>query len=162
MFAASITTAYAQKFALIDMEYIMMNIPDYNDANKQMEESSAKWQDEISKLTDEAKAMYESYQAEASKLTEDQKTQKEEAIIAKEKEVAGLRNKYFGPEGELYNLRESLIQPIEDEIYEAVKEIALQEGYTVVTDRSSAMSIIFASPEIDISDEVLARMGYTD
>lgn len=162
LFAASIAAANAQKFALIDMEYIMLNIPAYNDANEQIEEASAQWQDEIGKLADEARIMYESYQAEVSNMTEEQKTQREKAIITKEKEVAELRNKYFGPEGEIYNLRESLILPIEDEIYEVVKEIALQEGYTVVTDRASAMSIIFASPDIDISDEVLARMGYLD
>ena len=154
-------TAHAQKFALIDMEYILKNIPAYESANQQMEQSSEQWQAEVEKLAEEAKAMYEDYQSTAQKLTAEQRTQKEDAIVTKEKEVADLRRKYFGPEGELYKKRQSLMQPIQDEIYNAVKEISEEQGYQVVVDRASAMSIIFASPKIDISDEVLAKLGYS-
>ena len=92
-------TAHAQKFALIDMEYILKNIPAYESANQQMEQSSEQWQAEVEKLAEEAKAMYEDYQSTAQELTAEQRTQKEDAIVAKEKEVADLRRKYFGPEG---------------------------------------------------------------
>ena len=104
--------------------------------------------------------MYESYQNTASTLTDAQRTTKEEAIVNKETEIAELRRQYFGPGGELAKLQEKLMRPIQDSIYDAVKAIATEKGYAVVTDRASATSIIFASPEIDISDEVLDRLGY--
>ena len=154
-------TARAQRFALIDMEYILRNIPAYESANQQLEQSSKQWQAEVDKLAGEAKSMYEAYQKEASTLTDAQLTAKEEAIVNKETELAELRRKYFGPEGELSKLQARLMRPLQDEIYEAVKEIATAKGYAVVTDRASATSIIFASPEIDISDEVLAKLGYS-
>ena len=155
-------TANAQRFALIDMEYILKNIPAYERANEQLNQSSKKWQSEVDQLAEEAQAMYKNYQSESVFLSEEQKNQKEEEIIAKEKETAELRRKYFGPEGELYKKREALIRPIQDQIYNAVKEIATQQGYAVVADRASAASILFASPEIDISNEVLSRLGYSN
>ena len=144
-------TASAQKFALIDMEYILKNIPAYEHANEQ-----------LNQVSEEAKTLYKNYQSEAVFLSEEQKGKKEEAIVAKEKEAAELRRTYFGPEGELFKKRESLMQPIQDEIYNAVKEISEQKGYSVVVDRASATSIIFASPRIDISNEVLAKLGYSN
>lgn len=150
----------AQRFALIDMEYILKNIPAYKSANQQIEQSSKKWQAEVEKLAQEAKAMYEDYQKVASSLSDAQRTAKEEAIVNKETELAELRRKYFGPEGELAKLQGRLMRPIQDDIYEAVKAIATAKGYAVVEDRASAASIIFASPDIDISDEVLAKLGY--
>lgn len=155
-------TANAQRFALIDMEYILKNIPAYERANEQLNQSSKKWQSEIDQLAEEAQAMYKNYQSESVFLSEEQKNQKEEEIIAKEKETAELRRKYFGPEGELYKKRESLMKPIQDEIYNAVKEIADQKNYSVVVDRASAVSIVFATPSIDISNDVLAKLGYSD
>ncbi len=155
-------TANAQRFALIDMEYILKNIPAYERANEQLNQASKKWQNEVEKLAEEAKTMYKNYQSESVFLSEEQKSQKEEEIVNKEKEAAELRRQYFGPDGELYKKRESLMKPIQDEIYNAVKEIATQKGYSVVVDRASAGSIIFASPSIDISNEVLAKLGYSN
>ena len=155
-------TANAQRFALIDMEYILKNIPAYERANEQLNQSSKTWQSEVDQLAEEAQAMYKNYQSESVFLSEEQKNQKEEEIIAKEKETAELRRKYFGPEGELYKKRESLMKPIQDEIYNAVKEIADQKNYSVVVDRASAVSIVFATPSIDISNDVLAKLGYSD
>nr|WP_302830978.1 OmpH family outer membrane protein [uncultured Bacteroides sp.] len=155
-------TASAQKFALIDTEYILKNIPAYQNANNQLSQATKQWQAEVEKSAQEAKTMFENYQSAAKTLSEAQKAKKEEEIIAKEKSTAELKRKYFGPEGELYKKREALMQPIQDEIYEAVKEIATQKGYAVVVDRASASSIIFASPSIDISNEVLSRLGYSN
>ncbi|MCF0255493.1 OmpH family outer membrane protein [Bacteroides heparinolyticus] len=155
-------SANAQKFALIDMEYILGNIPAYERANEQLEQVSKQWQGEIEKIAEEAKAMYKNYQSQIASLSEVQRGKKEEEIVAKEKSAADLRRKYFGPEGELNKKRESLLQPIQDKIYNAVKEIATQRGYAVVLDRASASSIIFASPNIDISNEVLAKLGYSN
>ena len=161
LFAISMT-ASAQKFALIDMEYILKNIPAYERATEQLNQTSKKWQSEVETLAKEAQTMYKNYQSETVFLSEEQKTKKEEEIVAKEKEAAELKRKYFGPEGELFKKRESLMKPIQDEIYNAVKELAEQKGYSVIVDRASATSIIFASPRIDISNEVLAKLGYSN
>lgn len=109
-----------------------------------------------------AEALYKEYQKASASLSAAQKTQREEAIVAKEKEAAELRKKYFGPEGEMAKKQEALITPIQDKIYEAVKQISEQKGYAAVVDRGSAQSIIFASPSIDISNEVLSRLGYSN
>ena len=154
--------AMAQKFALVDMEYILKNVPAYERANEQLNQVSKKWQAEVDALTTEAQTLYKNYQSEAVFLSEEQKTKSEENIIAKEKEAAELKKKYFGPEGELYKKRESLMAPIQDEIYNAVKEISDQKGYSLVLDRASDSGIIFASPKIDISNEVLAKLGYAN
>ena len=161
LFAVGMTGS-AQKFALIDTEYILKNIPAYQSANNELNEASKQWQNEVEKISQEAKTLFDNYQSSAKTLSEAQKTKKEEEIVAKEKSAAELRRKYFGPEGELFKKRESLMQPIQDEIYEAVKEISTQKGYAVVVDRASASSIIFASPSIDISNEVLAKLGYSN
>mgnify|MGYP000895442582 CR=1 FL=1 len=153
--------SYAQKFALIDMEYILSNISSYETANEQLEALSKKWQAEIEAGQQEVQSMYKSYQADLVFLSGDQKTKRENEIVAKEKALQELKNKYFGPEGELFKRREALIQPIQDEIYEAVKAVSEAKGYQLVLDRSSAESVIFASPKIDISNEVLAKMGYS-
>ena len=161
LFAISMA-ASAQKFALIDTEYILKNIPAYQSANEQLQEATKKYQSEVEVIAKEAQKMFQDYQAQSSTLSAAQKTKKEDEIVAKEKSAAELKRKYFGPEGELYKKRESLMQPIQDEIYNAVKEIATQNGYAVVVDRASASSIIFASPSIDVSNEVLAKLGYSN
>mgnify|MGYP006392665745 FL=1 len=154
--------ANAQKFALIDMEYILKNIPAYERANEQLNQLSKRWQSEVEAVALEAQTLYKNYQSEAVFLSEEQKTKKEEEIVGKEKEAQELKRKYFGPEGELYKKRESLMAPIQDEIYTAVKEISDAKGYSVVVDRASAASIIYASPKIDISNEVLVKLGYAN
>src|SRR5690554_3837772 len=150
----------AQQYALIDMEYILNRIPGYENANKQLESLSLQWQNEVDKEVEIVDAMYKKYQADLASLAGEEKTERENEIVAKENEIQELRNKYFGAQGELFKRRENLIKPIQDNIYEAVKEIATASGYTVVVDRASATSIIFASPSIDISDQVLSRLGY--
>lgn len=152
--------AWAQKYALIDMDYILKQIPQYEMANEQLDQISKRWQQEVEKLAAEAETMYKQYQADMVFMTADQKTAREEAILQKEKEVQDLRLRYFGPEGELYQKRNSLVGHIQDDIYNVVKEIAERQNYSMVIDRASAESIIFASPKIDISKEVLSKLGY--
>lgn len=161
MFLALGLNAAAQKYALIDMEYIMSNIPAYERANEQLNQVSKKWQSEIEAINNQAKTLYKNYQNEAVFLSEAQKKEQEQAIVDKEKEAAELRKKYFGPEGELYKKRVSLIEPIQDEVYNAVKGIAQSKGYQLVLDRASDNGIIFASPTIDISNDVLTKLGYS-
>lgn len=152
--------AKAQKFALIDMEYVLKNIPAYERANEQLNQTSKKWQAEIEALNTEASTMYKNYQNEVVFLSQEQKKAKQEEIMGKEKEAAELKQKYFAPEGELFKKRESLMQPIQEEVYNAVKEISELRGYSLVLDRASDTAIIFGSPKVDISDEVLQKLGY--
>ncbi len=161
LFTLSPLKVHAQKFALIDMEYVLKNIPAYERANEQLNQVSKKWQAEVEALNTEASTMYKNYQNEVVFLSQEQKKTKQEQIMQKEKEAAELKQKYFGPEGELFKKRESLMSPIQEEIYNAVKEISELRGYSLVLDRASDTAIIFGSPKIDISNEVLAKLGYS-
>ncbi|MGM9694935.1 MAG: OmpH family outer membrane protein [Alloprevotella sp.] len=158
---ASATQMQAQKFALIDLEYILSNIPAYERANEQLNQTSKAWQNEIEAVSNEAATLYKNYQNESVFLSEAQKKEREQAIVDKEKEAADLKKKYFGPEGELFKKRQSLVAPIHDEIYNAVKAIAQARNFQLILDRASDSAIIFASPAIDISNEVLAKLGYS-
>lgn len=155
-------TASAQKFALVDMEYILKNIPAYERANEQLTQVAKKWQAEVDALNTEAQTMYKNYQNEVVFLSQKQKKERQEAIMNKEKEASELKRKYFGPEGELFKKRTSLMTPIQEEIYNAVKDIADLRGYSLILDRASDTSIIFGSPKIDISNEVLSKLGYSN
>lgn len=150
----------AQKFALVDMEYILKNIPAYEMTNEQLSQLSKKWQNEVEAVQQEAQNMYKKYQSDLVFLSAEMKTKREEEIVKKEQAAQDLKRKYFGAEGELYKKRESLMKPIQDEIYKVVKDIANDKGYQMVIDRASAGSMIFASPRIDISNEVLTKLGY--
>ena len=161
MMAVMAITANAQKYALIDMEYILKNVPAYERANEQLNQVSKKWQAEVEALNTEASTLYKNYQNEMVFLSAEQKKDRQEAIMKKEKEASDLKRKYFGPEGELFKKRESLMSPIQDEIYNTVKEISELRGYSLVLDRASeSAGIIFGSPKIDISNEVLQKLGY--
>ena len=162
LLAVAAMTANAQKFALIDMDYILKNIPAYERANEQLNQSSKKWQAEVEAISAEAQTLYKNYQNEVVFLSQEQKKVKQEAIMNKEKEASELKKKYFGPEGELFKKREALMTPIQEEIYNAVKEISDLRGYSLVLDRASDTGIIFGSPKIDISNEVLSKLGYSN
>ena len=155
-------TANAQKYALLDMEYVLKNIPAYERANEQLNQVSKKWQAEVEALNTEASTMYKNYQNEMVFLSQEQKKSRQEAIMKKEKDASDLKRKYFGPEGELFKKRESLMSPIQEEIYTAVKEIAELRGYSLVLDRSSNTGVIYGSPKADISNEVLQKLGYAN
>lgn len=154
-------SANAQKFALVDMEYILKNIPNYEMANEQLNQLSQRWQREIDQAFTEANNLYQKYMADKVFLTEEQIKAREEEIVAKEKEAAELKAKYFGPEGEMYAKRQSLMKPIQDDVYNAVKKVAEERGYQMIMDRATSSDIIFASPRIDISNEVLSKLGYS-
>ena len=153
---ACMFTADAQKFALVDMEYVLKNIPAYEMANEQLNQVSQRWQREVDELKKEADTMYKNYQADMVFLTDEQKKKKEEEIVAKEKEASQLQYKYFGPQGELFK------KPIQDDVYNACKKVSEERGFQVIFDRASSQSIIFASPRIDVSNEVLAKLGYSN
>ena len=137
IFSFIFSSAGAQKFALVDMDYIFKNIPAYERANEQLAQVSKKWQAEVDALTTEAQTMYKNYQNEVVFLSAEQKKAKQDAIVEKEKQAAELKRKYFGPEGELFKKRTSLMSPIQEEIYNAVKDIAELRGYQLILDRAS-------------------------
>jgi outer membrane protein len=151
----------AQKFATVDMSYILKNIPAYETANEQINQVSKKWQSEVEALQKEAETMYKNYQTELVFMSEDMKKKREEEIVAKEKEAQELKRKYFGAEGELFKKRESLMKPIQDEVYTAIQSISKERNLELVFDKNTAMSVIFTTPGIDISDEVLKQLGYS-
>ena len=151
-------TASAQKFALIDMEYILKNVPAYERANEQLNQVSKKWQAEVEALNTEASTMYKNYQNEVVFLSQDQKKKRQEAIMAKEKQASDLKRKYFGPEGDLFKRREALMKPIQDRVWAAMKELARRSGYQLIIDRTTS-KIVYADPALDVSEGIIAALG---
>ena len=159
MLAATLSGT-AQKFAFVDSEYIRNNIPAFTAAQQQLDKLSEGWEKEVANGYAAVEQMYKDYQAEVVLLSQDQKKKREEAIIAKEKEIKDLQNTYFGMEGELYKKREELVKPIQDEILKAIKEISVEGSYAVIFDTSAGSNILFANPRYDLSDQVLQKLGY--
>lgn len=153
--------ASAQKYAMVDMEYILRNVPSYEMASEQLNQLSQRWQKEVEAVAKEAETLYKNYQNEMVFLTDEQKKKKEAEIVAKEKSAAELRQKYFGPDGELYKKRQTLMKPIQDDVYNAVKKVSEERGYQCIFDRATTADIIFASPRIDVSNEVLEKLGFS-
>ena len=158
--AFSANFVFAQKFAYVNTEYILNNIPSYEAAQRQLDQMSVEWQKEIEDMLEEVDQMYKEYQAESVVLTEELRIKKEEAIIEKEKQAKELQKKYFGKEGELYQKRQELVKPIQDEVFNAVKEIATEGNYAVIFDAASGATIIFSDPKYDKSDDVLEKLGF--
>jgi outer membrane protein len=152
--------AAAQKFAFVDSEYILNNIPAYKSAQAQIEKLSADWQKEIEEQYGEVDKMYKNYQAERVMLSDDMRKKREDEIIQKEQAVKNLQQKYYGQEGELAKKQQELIKPIQDEVYKAVKELAVEGGYAAIFDSATDASVLYANPKQDKSDEVLERLGY--
>jgi len=162
MFCGTTLNMNSQKIALIDMEYILSNIPQYERASEQLNQISKKWQNDVEALNNKSQTLIKNYQNERAFLSAEQQKSHELAIVNMEKKVGELKMKYFGPEGELYKKRKSLLNPIHEEIYNAVKTLSESKHYTLILDRSSQTAgIIFASPSIDISNEVLQALGYS-
>jgi outer membrane protein len=149
-----------QKYAFVDTEYIRKNIPAFTTAQEELDQLSKQWEKEVADGYAIVEQMYKSYQNESVLLTQDMKTKKEEAIIAKEKEMKDLQNKYFGMQGELFKKREEKVKPIQDDILKAIKEIAVEGSYAVIFDSAAGGNILFANPKFDISDLVLEKLGY--
>lgn len=154
-------TANAQKIAIVDMDYIMKNIPSYETANEQLNQVSKKWQSEVEIQLQDVQKLYKNYQTEIVFLSQEMKVKREEEIVAKEKATQELKRNYFGPEGELYKKRQSLMKPIQDEVYTAIQEFCKEKDYDLILDKSSSMNIIFSTPKLDVSDAVLQKLGYS-
>ncbi len=151
----------AQKYAYIDSDYILKNVPEYQDAQNQMDELSEKWQKEIEVKFVEIEALYKKYQADVVLLPADMKKKREDEIINFEKEVKQFQQDKFGQEGELFQKRQELIKPIQDKIYNALEEISKAKNYSFVFDKANGASIMYANPKFDISDDILDELGYS-
>ena len=163
LFAAIILMAslsFGQRFAYIDSDYIMDNIPEYKAAEQELEQISVEWQREIEQQFSDIDRLYREYQAEAPLLPEEMRRQREESIIQREKQAKELQMKRFGREGDLFKKRQELIKPIQDKVYEAIEEIATRGNYAVIFDKSGGLTMIFTDVRYDLSDEVLQRLGY--
>lgn len=150
----------AQKFAFVDTEYILDRIPNYKSAQEQLDKVSADYQKEIEKVYTDVEQQYKNYQKDKVLLTEEQKSKKEEEIVEKEKQIKELQKKYFGAEGAVFQKRQELVKPIQDEVYNAVKELAIEGGYAVIFDTSSGAGILYENPKFNMSDDVLEKLGY--
>lgn len=160
MLAVFATTLFAQKYAFVDTEYILENIPAYKAAQQQLDNTSAKYQKELETIKAELGKMYKDFQAESVLLSEEMKRKREDVIISKEKNYKTLQRKYFGREGELFKKRQSLVKPIQDQIFDAIKQIASEGSYAVIFDKASGGAMIFTNPKFDLSDRVLEKLGY--
>ncbi len=149
----------AQKFAYVDTEYILKNIPEYNDAQEELNTLSQKWEKEVKAIYDKVEEMYKDYRAEAVLLPQDLKKKREDEILKKEKEAKDLQMKYFGAEGELFKKRNELVQPIQEKIYNAMQDIAETKNYAFIFDKAAGATMLYANPRLDISDEVLDEVG---
>jgi outer membrane protein len=155
----SLTMLHAQKFAYVDTQYILDNLPEYTEAQAQLDEVSAQWQKEIEAKFTEIDKMYQDFQAQSVLLPEDMKKKKEQEIVDKEKEAKNLQRQRFGQNGDLMKKRQELVKPIQEKVYNAIQEISTTNNYAVVFDKAGALTILFSNPKYDISDEILDNLG---
>ncbi|MCA1762074.1 MAG: OmpH family outer membrane protein [Cryomorphaceae bacterium] len=159
LISLSITFAFAQRYAYVDTEYILTNLKDYQNAQKELDRISDQWQKEIEERYESIDRLYKAYQAEKVLLTEEMRKEREDEIVRKEKEAKDLQRQRFGVEGDLFERRKELIQPVQDDIYNAIKEVAQGGGFSVIFDKGNQSNILYADPRYDKSDRVLSRLG---
>ena len=153
------TAVQAQKFAFIDTQYILDNIPEYKAAQQQLDQISANWQKEIEAKYAVIDKLYKDFQAEQILLTDEMKKKREQEIVDKEKEVKEIQKAKFGYQGELFKRKQELVKPIQDKVYNAVKKLATDQSFAIIFDKSSDLSMLYANPKYDKSDDVLDAMG---
>ncbi|MBC7587831.1 MAG: OmpH family outer membrane protein [Chitinophagaceae bacterium] len=153
------SVSFAQKYAIIDTKYILDKMPDYKMADKKLQTISEQWQKEIDDKQLQLDKMYKNYEAEQFMLSEELKKKREDEVFNKEKELRDLQKKRFGYEGDLFRERQKLVKPIQDKVYTAIQKIALARGYDFILDKSEGITVIFADPKIDKSEDVLREMG---
>ncbi|MFT4153874.1 OmpH family outer membrane protein [Parafilimonas sp.] len=163
LFAAGFAgSAHAQRYAIIDTKYILGKMPEYVDADKKLQDISNQWQKEIDNLQAELNTMYKNYDAEQYMLSDDLKKKREDELYNKEKQLRDLQKKRFGYEGDLFKERERIVKPIQDKVYNAVQKMAVARGYDFVLDKSEGITVIFADPKLDRSNDILQQLGIKD
>ena len=151
--------AKAQRYAIIDTKYILNKMPEYTDADKRLQEVSDQWQKEIDQRQADLDKMYKDYDAEKFMLSDDLKKKREDELFNREKELRDLQKKRFGYQGDLFKEREKLVKPVQDKVYNAVQKIAVARGYDFILDKSEGITVIFADPKLDKSDDILRELG---
>lgn len=159
--AAFAMTANAQRFGYVDTDYILENIPEYQNKQNELNEISVQWQQEIEAMYAEIDRMYKDYQAEQILLTDDMKRKREEQIIEKEREAKEKQKQRFGYQGDLFQKRQEFTKPIQDKVYAAIKEIADARGYAVIFDKAGTLTMLYTSAKYDLSEDVLDELGYS-
>jgi outer membrane protein len=154
-------TVQAQKYCVIDSKYILEKIVDYKDAQTKLDQYSKGWQTEIDNRMQEVDRMYKAYQAERAMLSDDMRKKREDEIVAKEKAAKDLQKKYFGYEGDLFRKRQELVKPIQDRVFNAVQKMAANKAYEIVLDKAGGVTLFYADPKLDRSDDVLKILGIT-
>ncbi len=149
----------AQRYAIIDSKYILEKIPDYKEAQKKLDQFSELWQQEIEQKQTALDKMVKDYDAEQVMLPDDLKKKREDEIYNKEKELRDLQKKRYGFEGDLFKKRQELIKPIQDKVFNAVQKLAVEKQYDFILDKSEGITVIFADPKLDKSEDVLRNMG---
>ena len=152
-------SAFAQRYAVVDTKYILDKMPDYKTAQKQLDQISAQWQKEIDDKQVVLDKMYKDYEGEEVMLSDDLKKKREDELFNHEKEVRDLQRKRFGFEGDLFKKRQELIKPVQDKVYNAIQKIAVNRMYDFILDKSEGITVIFADPKLDKSDDVLKELG---
>ncbi|MBL7752212.1 MAG: OmpH family outer membrane protein [Chitinophagaceae bacterium] len=153
------TAAEAQKYAIIDTRYILDKMPEYTSAQKQLDEIAAGWQKEIDDKQTELDRLYREFDVEQVMLTDELKKKRENQLFIKEKELRDLQRKRFGFEGDLFKKRQELVKPVQDKVYNAVQKLAVQRGYDFILDKSEGITVIFADPKLDKSEDILKELG---
>jgi outer membrane protein len=156
---SSFFAANAQKYCIIDSKYILEKVPDYKTAQTQLDVFSKNWQTEVDNKMKEVDRMYKSYQAERAMLNDDMRQKREDEIMTKEKAAKDLQKQYFGYEGELFKKRQELVKPVQDKVYNAVQKMAVAKGYDLVLDKAGGVTMFYADPKLDRSDDVLKSLG---
>ena len=156
----SVQMGFSQRFAYVDSDYILNNIPDYLAAQEQLDKLATEWQKEIEARYEEVEALYRSYQNDRILMSEDMRKKRENEIVNMEAAAAELQRKYFGPEGELFQNQEELIRPIQDRIYKVIEKMANEGNYAVIFDTANSPTMLYTNPRNDLSDDVLKQMGY--
>lgn len=151
--------AQAQRYCIIDSKYILDRVPDYKSAQEKLDAMSKTWQSEIDKRMVDVDKLYKSYQAERAMLSDEVRKKREDEIVGKEKDAKDLQKKYFGYEGDLFKKRQELVKPVQDRVYNAVQKMAQQKGYDIVMDKAGGVTLFYADPKLDKSDDVLKLMG---
>ena len=149
----------AQRWAVIDSKYILGKLPEYKDAQKKLDLFSEQWQQEIDQKQAAMDKMYKDYDAEQVMLSDVLKKKREDELYNKEKELRDLQKKHFGFEGDLFRKRQELIKPIQDKVYNAVQKLAVEKQFDIIFDKSEGITVIFADPKLDRSEEILRNMG---
>lgn len=152
-------TSFAQRYAIIDTRYILDKLPEYKDAQKTLDATANMWQKEIDGKQDQLNKMYRDFEAEQVMLTDELKKKREDELFNKEKEVRDLQKKRFGYEGDLFKERQKLVKPIQDKVYTAVQKLAVARTYDFILDKSEGITVIFADPKLDKSEDVLKELG---